>query len=144
MSEATPRKIVLKGKKVVGGVAEGEALVSPRPLMGWGMVNEKMGYTTVKTMIITTIRNKEDAMASDVLEELKTAVSPQPAEPVSPLPASDSRAWIAEGLRDPETSPSFAEKLFSALTWVLYAALVLGILRGLWAAGQSLSRVLVH
>jgi predicted aconitase with swiveling domain len=48
VSEATPRKIVLKGKKVVGGVAEGEALVSPRPLMGWGMVNEKMGYTTEK------------------------------------------------------------------------------------------------
>ncbi len=48
MSEPTPRRIVLKGKKVIGGVAEGEALVSPRPLMGWGMVNEKMGYTTEK------------------------------------------------------------------------------------------------
>jgi uncharacterized protein len=48
VAEATPRKIVLKGKKVIGGVAEGEALVSSRPLMGWGMVNEKMGYTTEK------------------------------------------------------------------------------------------------
>lgn len=40
------RKIVLKGRKIVGGVAEGEALVSSRPLMGWGMVNEKEGFTT--------------------------------------------------------------------------------------------------
>ncbi|MBN1321911.1 MAG: DUF126 domain-containing protein [Thermoleophilia bacterium] len=46
MSEPAPRKIVLKGRVVVGGVAEGEALVSDRPLMGWGMVNDKMGYTT--------------------------------------------------------------------------------------------------
>lgn len=40
------RKIVLKGRKIVGGVAEGEALVSPRPLMGWGMINDKEGFTT--------------------------------------------------------------------------------------------------
>ncbi len=40
------RKIVLRGRKIIGGVAEGEALVSPRPLMGWGMVNERKGYTT--------------------------------------------------------------------------------------------------
>ena len=39
------RKIVLKGRKIFGGVAEGEALVSPRPLMGWGLVNEEKGYT---------------------------------------------------------------------------------------------------
>jgi uncharacterized protein len=43
---AASRTIVLKGRGVTGGVAEGEALVSPRPLMGWGMVDEKMGYTT--------------------------------------------------------------------------------------------------
>jgi predicted aconitase with swiveling domain len=48
MDKVAPRTIVLKGKKVIGGVAEGEALVSHRPLMGWGMVNEKMGYTTEK------------------------------------------------------------------------------------------------
>jgi predicted aconitase with swiveling domain len=46
MSEPTPRKIVLKGRKIVGGVAEGEALVSSRPMMGWGMVNDKEGFTT--------------------------------------------------------------------------------------------------
>lgn len=46
MSKPTTRKVVLKGRSVVGGVAEGEALVSPRPLMGWGMVNQKMGFTT--------------------------------------------------------------------------------------------------
>jgi uncharacterized protein len=38
-------KIVLKGRKVVGGVAEGEALVTKRPLMGWGNVNVKGGFT---------------------------------------------------------------------------------------------------
>jgi len=46
MSETTPRKIVLRGRKVIGGVAEGEALVSTRPLMGWGMVNPILGFTT--------------------------------------------------------------------------------------------------
>ena len=38
-------KIVLKGRKVIGGVAEGEALVSKRPLMGWGSVKVKEGMT---------------------------------------------------------------------------------------------------
>jgi hypothetical protein len=39
------RKIILKGRKVIGGVAEGEALVSKMPLMGWGNVDPKNGYT---------------------------------------------------------------------------------------------------
>jgi len=39
------RKIILKGRKVMGGVAEGEALVSKIPLMGWGNVNVKGGFT---------------------------------------------------------------------------------------------------
>jgi uncharacterized protein len=43
MSDET--KIVLKGRKVVGGIAEGEALVTKRPLMGWGNVNIKGGFT---------------------------------------------------------------------------------------------------
>jgi predicted aconitase with swiveling domain len=38
--------IVLKGRKVIGGVAEGEALVSKKPLMGWGSVNVKDGFVT--------------------------------------------------------------------------------------------------
>jgi uncharacterized protein len=38
-------KIVLKGRKVMGGVTEGEALVSKKPLMGWGNVNIREGYT---------------------------------------------------------------------------------------------------
>jgi predicted aconitase with swiveling domain len=41
----TTKKIVLKGRKVIGGVAEGEALVSKMPLMGWGNVDAKHGYT---------------------------------------------------------------------------------------------------
>ena len=36
-------KIILRGKKVMGGIAEGEALVSPKPIMGWGNVDEKLG-----------------------------------------------------------------------------------------------------
>lgn len=44
MAEET-RKIVLKGRKVIGGVAEGEALVSKMPLMGWGNVDMKAGCT---------------------------------------------------------------------------------------------------
>ncbi len=39
------RKIVLKGRKVVGGVAEGEALVSKKPLMGFGNINVRGGFT---------------------------------------------------------------------------------------------------
>jgi hypothetical protein len=39
------RKIILKGRKVIGGRAEGEALVSKMPLMGWGNVNVKGGFT---------------------------------------------------------------------------------------------------
>lgn len=40
-----PDKIILKGRKVRGGIAQGEALVSRMPLMGWGNVNSKAGYT---------------------------------------------------------------------------------------------------
>jgi predicted aconitase with swiveling domain len=39
------KKIILKGRKVMGGKAEGEALVSKVPLMGWGNVNIKGGFT---------------------------------------------------------------------------------------------------
>ena len=42
----TENKIILKGRKVIGGIAEGEALVSKMPLMGWGNVDSKNGYTT--------------------------------------------------------------------------------------------------
>jgi uncharacterized protein len=43
--ETSTRKIVLKGRKVIGGIAEGEALVSKMPLMGWGNVDSRRGYT---------------------------------------------------------------------------------------------------
>lgn len=43
MSEQAKR-IILKGRKVIGGKAEGEALVSKVPLMGWGNVDAKNGY----------------------------------------------------------------------------------------------------
>ncbi len=46
MEKSNETRITLRGRKVIGGVAEGEALVSSRPLMGWGMVNEKLGFTT--------------------------------------------------------------------------------------------------
>jgi len=42
----TPKqKIILRGRKVIGGIAEGEALVSKMPLMGWGNVDSENGYT---------------------------------------------------------------------------------------------------
>jgi len=44
MSERTKR-IVLKGRRVIGGIAEGEALVSKMPLMGWGNLNVEGGFT---------------------------------------------------------------------------------------------------
>jgi len=39
-------KIILKGRKVIGGKAEGRALVSKVPVMGWGNVDMKRGVTT--------------------------------------------------------------------------------------------------
>jgi uncharacterized protein len=38
-------KVVLKGRKVIGGVAEGEALVSKKPLMGFGNIYIPGGFT---------------------------------------------------------------------------------------------------
>jgi predicted aconitase with swiveling domain len=39
-------KIVLKGRKVVGGCAEGEALVTREAIPGWGGVNPVQGVIT--------------------------------------------------------------------------------------------------
>jgi predicted aconitase with swiveling domain len=36
-------RIILHGRAVYGGKAEGEALVSKLPLMGWGNIDEKTG-----------------------------------------------------------------------------------------------------
>jgi uncharacterized protein len=43
MSEVTPRTIVLHGRRVVGGRAEGEALVTRQTISGWGGINERDG-----------------------------------------------------------------------------------------------------
>lgn len=40
---AAPVKIVLRGRKVVGGCAEGEALVTRDTISGWGGINERDG-----------------------------------------------------------------------------------------------------
>ena len=40
--------VVLKGRKVVGGVAEGEALVTRQTISGWGGVNPMLG-TVIET-----------------------------------------------------------------------------------------------
>ena len=37
---------VLKGRKVVGGVAEGEALVTRQTISGWGGINPMLGTVT--------------------------------------------------------------------------------------------------
>ena len=38
-----PQTIVLHGRRVVGGVAEGEALVTHDTISGWGGINEREG-----------------------------------------------------------------------------------------------------
>ncbi len=43
MSERTQETIVLSGRRVVGGVAEGEALVTRQTISGWGGVNAATG-----------------------------------------------------------------------------------------------------
>ena len=50
MSEpvVTPQRIVLTGRKVVGGVSEGEALVTRDRISGWGGVDPRTG-TVIET-----------------------------------------------------------------------------------------------
>ena len=43
MTTLANNKIVLRGRKVVGGVAEGEALVTNDTISGWGGINEREG-----------------------------------------------------------------------------------------------------
>jgi hypothetical protein len=43
MSEIATRTIVLHGRRVVGGCAEGEALVTRQTISGWGGINERDG-----------------------------------------------------------------------------------------------------
>lgn len=45
---ANPMKIVIKGRKVVGGVAEGEALVTRDRVSGWGGIDPRTG-TIIET-----------------------------------------------------------------------------------------------
>ena len=42
------QKITLKGRKVVGGVAEGEALVTEERISGWGGIDPRSG-TVIET-----------------------------------------------------------------------------------------------
>ena len=37
------KHVIIRGRTVYPGKVEGEALVSPMPLMGWGNVNLKQG-----------------------------------------------------------------------------------------------------
>ena len=46
MSTTKAKTIVLRGRKVVGGVAEGEALVTKEALSGWGGINPMDGTIT--------------------------------------------------------------------------------------------------
>ena len=46
MERGTPMTIVLRGRKVVGGRAEGEALVTRETVPGWGGVNPVQGVIT--------------------------------------------------------------------------------------------------
>jgi predicted aconitase with swiveling domain len=48
MSTIAPAKIVLHGRKVVGGCAEGEALVTRETISGWGGIDPMTG-TVIET-----------------------------------------------------------------------------------------------
>jgi predicted aconitase with swiveling domain len=48
MSTVTETKIVIRGRKVVGGVAEGEALVTRDRVSGWGGIDPRTG-TIIET-----------------------------------------------------------------------------------------------
>ncbi len=42
--------LVIRGRKVVGGVAEGEAMVTPDQISGWGGIDPRTG-TVVETRL---------------------------------------------------------------------------------------------
>lgn len=42
-ADVRPRVLVLRGRKVVGGVAEGEALVTTERISGWGGIDPRTG-----------------------------------------------------------------------------------------------------
>ena len=44
----TPKKVILRGRKVVGGCAEGEALVTRETISGWGGIDPMTG-TVIET-----------------------------------------------------------------------------------------------
>ncbi|MBZ5636222.1 MAG: DUF126 domain-containing protein [Acidobacteriia bacterium] len=48
MSTITPTKVILRGRKVVGGCAEGEALVTRDTISGWGGIDPMTG-TVIET-----------------------------------------------------------------------------------------------
>jgi predicted aconitase with swiveling domain len=56
------KKIILKGRKVIGGKSEGEALVSRKPLMGWGNVNAESGYTVERNHPLFEIPFKDKVL----------------------------------------------------------------------------------
>lgn len=56
------REIILKGRKVYGGVVEGEALVSKVPLMGWLNVDAKKGITTERNHPLNGISFKDKVL----------------------------------------------------------------------------------
>ena len=56
------KKIILKGRKVIGGTAEGEALVSKMPLMGWGNADAKNGYTVERNHPLYEIPFKDKVL----------------------------------------------------------------------------------
>jgi predicted aconitase with swiveling domain len=56
------KKIVIKGRKVIGGKAEGEALVSKMPLMGWGNVDPQKGYTVERNHPLYEIPFKDKVL----------------------------------------------------------------------------------
>lgn len=48
MSEGSNTKIMLRGRRIVGGVAEGEALVTREAISGWGGIDPRTG-TVIET-----------------------------------------------------------------------------------------------
>jgi len=62
MTNTQTDKIILKGRKVIGGIAEGEALVSRMPLMGWGNVDSKNGYTVERNHPLYEVPYKDKVL----------------------------------------------------------------------------------
>jgi hypothetical protein len=86
----------------------------------------------------------------NITQEVAPAEMPNTQIPVEPIndafePSSAAvRSALADALNEPEPKATRMDTVLSAMLWILYAAAVIAVLRGLWAAGDTIGRAMNH